>query len=389
MKTRPHPGISGLAALCLGILLSGCDPQRDNPAPDATDARTEVHSLLQATDALWQRGTRLLADARQEAEGLRDAVTTFLDTPNDNNLKLVRAAWHRAHNRYQQCTLLIAFGHSNPGLFGSLQELDYQVDAWPIQPGYLDYWDVYKHSGIVNDIALPISADAIRRQHGFSDSSDVSIGYHAIAYLLWGSNGQRPISDFQHQQSPSPNLPADPNSNADTQPSGLSSIELPNSRRRTLLKLLSELLIDDLHRFHQQWQFANSSLNKNYHNLGPHSRQQLILSASATLLNLELPTGTDTNEMQHNRFAGNHVQIWQARLEGLQQLLRVGEPPLIEVLLAADQGQQWQAQLQALQSGLAQLSAISGDTEQAAVLQTQVKAALQAARALIKADKPG
>jgi len=389
METATNTGKYALATLALWALLSGCEPQSEAPTPDAANSQVEDTSLLQATDALWQRGTSLLAEARDEAKGLRDAITTFLDTPSDENLSLVREAWHRAHNRYQRCALLIAFGHSNPGLFGNLQELDYPVDAWPIQPGYLDYWDVYQHSGIVNDIALPISADAIRRQHGFSDSSDVSLGFHAIAYLLWGGDGQRPVSDYHPLQNPGSRPPVDQRSDADTQPSGLSSTEQPNNRRRTLLKLLSELLIDDLQRFHLQWQFANSSLNKNYHNLGADSRQQLILSASTTLLSLELPAAVESGAAQHNRFAGSHEQVWQARIEGLQQLLQVGNPPLIEVMLTADQRLQWQAQLQTLHVGLEQLSRASGDAEQTAMLQTQVKAALQQARALIKADKPG
>ena len=59
--------------------------------------------------------------------------------------------------------------------FAALDDFRQLLDTHPIQPGYLDYFDVYTHSGIVNDIAVPITASAIRAQHGLTESLNVSV----------------------------------------------------------------------------------------------------------------------------------------------------------------------------------------------------------------------
>src|SRR5690606_17067548 len=176
-----------------------------------------------------------------------------------------RDAWRRAHNAYMEFQLLSALSGSNPGLFGALAEYDFALEAWPIQPGYLDYFDVYSHSGIVNDMALPLTAEAVREQHGLTDSSDVSIGFHALEYLLWGENGERPLADF---------APATPD--AAQEEAGMRTVDLPSNRRRALLRLLSQLLMDDLREFKQAVENPNGLLRRAYLTLPPESRVELL-----------------------------------------------------------------------------------------------------------------
>lgn len=220
---------------------------------------------------------------------------------------------------------LISFGSINPGLFQQIKAAISWIDNHPIQPGYLDYFDVYKHSGIVNDIAIPITAEAIRSQHGFSDNSDVSLGFHAMAYLLWGENGQRPASDFLTPETLT----------REQQLNGLKLVDLPNHRRATLLQLQAALLLDDLKALHYKFQHQASALNGAYLSLMPRSRIQLWQQSSLDVLNkimaqpfMRQPEtgGTHSDNSApmgsgHNQFAREELQAIQATLHGMNQLL--------------------------------------------------------------------
>ena len=146
------------------------------------------------------------------------AVVTFLDAPGDNSQKVAQDAWLTCHDRWLLTHVDFMFNVREAVL------LEYQVAAWPITPGYIDSQPDYPHSGIVHDLTLPVNADNLREQHGFSDPDEVALGLHVIEYLLF----KRPLFDF------------DPGLASDTQ-----SAEIV-LRRRTLLRLAAEMAVADL-----------------------------------------------------------------------------------------------------------------------------------------------
>ncbi|MGH1372688.1 MAG: imelysin family protein, partial [Cellvibrionaceae bacterium] len=229
-----------IALLSIIILLAGCEKQSDQPAQDAEETAPSAphiapQALAQITTRTWQQGREITQTIEPALLALQRATQTLTADPSELNLTNARKQWHQAHQQLMRLQPFFTLGHINPGLFKQLEHAQWQLDAWPIEPGYIDYFDVYKHSGIVNDIALPVTADAIRQQHGFSSDSDVAIGMHAIAYLLWGEKQQRPASDFA-AQAPS----------ASEQKNGLGGADLPPRRRGALLNLLLSLILDDL-----------------------------------------------------------------------------------------------------------------------------------------------
>ncbi len=381
--TRLRAWTTPLLALSLGLLLAvlgGCEKKPDRSPTAQSTASSDNVDKLSATEAIWALGSETLASAHSDAETLRDRITAFLSEPNSDTLELARKQWHRAHNRYQQAAIFVAFASSNPGLFNALKDLQDPLDSWPLQPGYLDYFDVYTHSGIVNDIAVPITAKAIRRQHGFSDDSDVSLGYHAISFLLWGQDGQRPAKDYQAITLVS----------AEQRQAGLSSTDLPNNRRRALLKLLSELLIDDLERFHRHWHFAKSTLHMNYQALGADARLQLLQAAALALLD-QLRDGLSAAQTggsgadsppEHNQFAGQSPATLASKLMGLQTMLEHGEPAVISWLLEESEQQQWQAQLEVARTQLAAMPGLLTNAEREQI--DKLQQSLTAAAALLQ-----
>jgi len=341
---------SSLTLALLGSLLA-CTEKPTPSLNTETETRETSEAATQALEDAslhaWQLGTASLQDAAYSLQALQKAIVTLLLERSEESLTLARQQWHKSHNRYQNSAIFLAIGESNPGLFGHLQSLTFNLDAWPIQPGYIDSYGVYTHSGVVNDITVPLNAEAIRRQHGFSDDSEVTLGFHAIAYLLWGENGERRASDFSETKS---------NINLDTVPA-----DLPANRRRVLLQLQAQLLVDDAHVLLKHWQFSKGQLKSQYEALAAGSRIELLQAAAAHLLqNLIQPlfeqaqgieaAAAENSERAHNRFAGNTRSMAAAAIDGLDRLF--ADPTLASAIILEGERAEWQTLLGELQTRL-------------------------------------
>ncbi len=142
-----------------------------------------------------------------------------MQTPTDATLAAAREAWLAARVPYQQ-TEVFRFG--NP----IVDEWEGRVNAWPLDEGLIDYVAVATYGDssdenafyAANVIANPkltiggktidastIDAALLGSLHEIDEvEANVSRGYHAIEFLLWGQDlngtgpgkGQRPASDY-------------------------------------------------------------------------------------------------------------------------------------------------------------------------------------------------
>lgn len=310
------------------LSLLACEQkQEESPplVPFEAEPSSDTAAVDRHTQDAWLQGISLVDASLAQARQLRNAVEELLREPTDDTLENARQAWHHSHNAYLTLELFTALGSSNAGIFGGLGEYDFAIEAWPIQPGYLDYFDVYTHSGIVNDTAMPLTAEALREQHGLTDSADVSLGFHALEYLLWGENGQRPANDYEESKLTSEQAAAE-----------LREVDLPNNRRRVYLRLLANLLLDDLEAYKNAVENPNSLVRRSYLALHPYSRVQVfagaaqaMLSHHRDLLQAQLEShveneGRTAEDLQHSPFAGGNPQHLIQSLSSLRLVL-VGE----------------------------------------------------------------
>lgn len=311
------------AFLLLSILLTGCE---QSDAPDTSSTSDTPASTLAPAEGMdlstrysWALVSAWPQQIAPQFQALQTAVTALVESPSDDTLQQAREQWQLAHNQLQQLALLFSLGDTSPSLFAQLRQAHFLLDAWPIEPGYLDYFDAYSHSGLVNDIVINIDEPSIRDQHGFTSSYDVSLGMHAIAYLLWGENHRRPASDF---------MPTTPN--ALQQQSGVKARDLPNQRRAALLSLQAELLIEDMKALSYKLSQPASGLNSTYAKLPPQAQLHLWRESVQHLLSRvqqQLPvTQNDLPEEseepgQHNAFAGGQGELLAATIDGLKPVL--------------------------------------------------------------------
>lgn len=306
-------------------------------------------SILPRTEAAWLKGIGFANEGIAESDVLRDTVQDFLQNPDKNSLQAAREQWLISHETFAQLGLFITLGHNNPGLFGQLLPTNFFIDAQPISPGYLDYFDVYKNSGIVNDIAVPLTAQTLRKQHGFSDPSEVSIGFHAIEYLLWGETGNRLADDY---------IAIDALDDSQIS-AGIRIIDLPNNRRRVLLNLLSVILVDDINKLKRQLENPADLIRLNYSALTPQSRMQLLQAAGYTLLTHQIEwldnlkpiknakdtsneiendgASSDDDAINHSEFSDEGPNLLLAQLQTIENILFDQEIGFLPWILSSEQ----------------------------------------------------
>ncbi|XOV86088.1 MAG: imelysin family protein [Pseudomonadota bacterium] len=165
------------------ITLSGCDrpPEPEPQVPAFSPGSADEAQIGSQVDVLVRRQ---LDHVGVTNAGLRRAAEAFLAAPDAENRLLLQTAWREAHLAFASLRVLPPFGAD--------VELLFEVDAWPMEPGFLDSLDGYPESGIVNDPTLTIDAATIAGQHGITDPGEVSLGYHPLEYYAF----VRPVTDF-------------------------------------------------------------------------------------------------------------------------------------------------------------------------------------------------
>jgi len=160
----------------------------------------------------------MYGDSVAGAERLKAAVDAFLAAPSQAGLARAREAWIAARVPYMQ-TEVFRFGNKE------VDEWEGRVNAWPLDEGLIDY--VAPSYGEASDenplyTANIIASRSLRVGETTHDlgtityalleslheaggvEANVTIGYHAIEFLLWGQDlngtgpgaGNRPFTDY-------------------------------------------------------------------------------------------------------------------------------------------------------------------------------------------------
>lgn len=192
--------------------------------------------------------------AAAAVKSMNQSIAQFLSSPTDQNRQSMGAGWKNAHTAF----LAISTGtFTESSSEDALKSLAYRLDAWPIQPGYIDSIEYYPTSGIVNDITVDLSTESLRQQHGFSDAEEIILGFHPLEYLIFAngtidyqlsdqrgpvetsSQGNAQSGNIKFETGPGFAMEDNPDSGSDAIPAAEpENLQIPVRRRRTLLDLL-------------------------------------------------------------------------------------------------------------------------------------------------------
>jgi putative iron-regulated protein len=236
---------------------------------------------------------------------LRKAVQAFVEQPSSDALAAARNAWRAARETYGQTEAFRFYG----GPIDDERGPEGRLNAWPIDESFVDGVKTKPTAGIINNRKISITKKTLASYNERGGEENIATGWHAIEFLLWGQDfndqgpGDRSFEDFVDGKTP----------NAD--------------RRREYLRVVSDLLIDDLRYLVNAWapnaktnyrvRFERGgieSMRKMFAGLGSLSRGELAGER------LEVALASQDQEDEHSCFSDNTHRDVVANTLGIQNV---------------------------------------------------------------------
>ena len=316
------------------LLLAGCsdnaaEPQIVETAAEAAPCSFELLNpelSASAKEIALEYVQQIDTDFKQagiEIEKFQSSIATLTDQTNIENLSLSKQAWLNAHSAYELTTLHRYYVTQLMGEQDSLalMQLQYQINHWPIVPGYIDYVDGYPDSGIVHDINVNLNADSLREQHGSFDVSEVTLGFHAIEFLLWGYDADsvaRPATDFDAVLELTPKEIE----------SGYTLEQLSNNRRRLFLSVVVDTLVKDFLALQSLWLAEEPSISQRIESISGTELIVILADSMSAMLTQELLQRSlypmlngDFVESVQSPYSRSTQNAVSSQLSGLERLL--------------------------------------------------------------------
>ena len=194
----------------------------------STDANAYKYDATAQIDAYIDLVYSSYKKASDEAYLLQQAVDAFLGQPTEETLKAARKAWVAARPAYLKTEAFRFYD-------GPIEKVEAEINSWPLNEAYIDYVEGKPDSGIINDAKFKLDINGLEEFNQKQDEADVTTGWHAIEFLLWGQDlsatgpGNRPYTDYIAGQG-------------------------NNDRRREYLKLVTDQLDIELHGLKEAWE---------------------------------------------------------------------------------------------------------------------------------------
>lgn len=235
-----------------------------DPQAYAFDVRPQVQNYAKLVHASY-------ANAAAQADSMRKAIRTMLDRPSADTMVAARAAWVEARPSYLVTEVFRFYGgpidvgsDGHPGP-------ESRINAWPLNEVFIDATQDQPRAGLVWDTSVTLTRESILQRDQVSDEADVTTGWHAIEFLLWGQDldpngpGNRPWQDY---------VPGQPD----------------RDRRRLYLSTITDMLVDDLRALEAAWAPDADNYRKAFLAMEPREALGRAINGVANLLGHELAT---------------------------------------------------------------------------------------------------
>ncbi|CAN5273890.1 imelysin family protein [soil metagenome] len=256
------------------------------------DARDEIAAYAKGVQASY-------AASAAAARTMATAIDAMLAKPNATTLAAARKAWVAARPAYLVTEAYRFYD-------GPIEDIEGEVNAWPMNEAFIDYVEGDPKAGIINDKS-DLSIAQLLVKNGASDESDVTLGWHAIEFLLWGQDlnangpGARPASDYVAGKG-------------------------NNDRRRQYLKLVTERLVANLGRLGGSWRAGvPDNYAATFQALEPREAIGRIFNGMAVLAGFELMSermavalDSGDQEDEHSCFSDTTHQDFVYDLKGIE-----------------------------------------------------------------------
>ncbi|MDJ0708057.1 MAG: imelysin family protein [Leptolyngbyaceae cyanobacterium MO_188.B28] len=304
---------SSLSVLAMGLSAAKVSPtpvSQLEQTPPLEIAALEGLDLSPYIDSYAELVYRNYRDSHQDALVMQQAIAEFLSQPNASTHLTAQEAWIAARQSYLQTEAFrfyegpIDFVDPDTGEEGP----EARINAWPMNEAFIDYVRGKANAGLINNPDFDVSIEEIIKNDQVTDEADVTTGWHAIEFLLWGQDfypqgpGQRSFRDFAANQG-------------------------NNNRRREYLTLVTDQLVNDLSFLKDEWKPNANNYRANFVSRDPEEVLSDIFTALATLSAFEMaseriavPLDSSNQEDEHSCFSDTTHQDFVFNAKGIKNV---------------------------------------------------------------------
>ncbi|MGY5351003.1 imelysin family protein [Wenyingzhuangia sp. IMCC45533] len=312
------------STLMLVMTLTSCNDDNDNE-PSSPPSEVTKEAFVKNYAAIVAKNYN---DSYASALEMQTKINEFIATPSASTLNNAQKAWLSARDYYGQTE---AFREANGPIDNpDLLNTEGQINAWPLEEGFIDYVSGNRgqkvQNGIIGDTEFVLTEASIlgkneELQDGESEENEdnadnITTGWHAIEFLLWGQDLN--YNSVTHM--------ADDFSKSGERPFTDYTTEVNADRRKQYLQIVTDLLIKDLKDLNDTWADGGSYRNT-FEALDEDIALTNILNGIGFISNGEVaaerldPAIADGQENEHSCFSDNTKQDMWANVNGINNVI--------------------------------------------------------------------
>ncbi|MFZ4285426.1 imelysin family protein [Variovorax sp. HJSM1_2] len=291
--------------LLSAAILAAFSVQAQTTAPAAKPAATAAATGAVTASQVSAHYAALVyanyEDTLAAAKALDTTLAEFLKAPSAEGLNKARKAWLDAREFYGQTEAFRFYA----GPIDDKNGPEGRINAWPMDEAYVDYVKDKPKAGIINNPKVKITKKGLTALNERDGEENIATGWHAIEFLLWGQDlsdtgpGNRSFEDFVDGKV----------ANAD--------------RRRTYLKIVSELLVDDLTYITKAWAPNAKNYRAKFEKSGNDALRRMLVGVGSLSRGelagerIEVALASQDQEDEHSCFSDNTHRDIVANAQGI------------------------------------------------------------------------
>ena len=282
------------------LLLNSCSDDNGASSSSKVSKKQVIANYADIASANYHK-------AYNDAVVLETAINTFTENPTDANFTAAKDQWKVARESYGTTE---AFRFAN-GPIDDENGPEGLLNAWPLDENFVDYVEGATDTGIINatEIYPTITKELLEGLNENGGEKNISVGYHAIEFLLWGQDltapsehlpGQRPYTDYV-----------------------IDGTASNQARRALYLNICADLLTDHLLYMVNQWK-SDGPYRTTFLALPENEAIKNMYLGITTLVMAELPIermevalGNADQEDEHSCFSDNTHRDIYLNLKGV------------------------------------------------------------------------
>ncbi|MDB5893241.1 MAG: iron-regulated protein [Rhodoferax sp.] len=298
------------AAVVAALASLSAHAQTTVPAPASVSASTSSQAAAGAVTAAQVAAhyAHLVQanydDTLASTKAMQAAIDAFLARPSADGLAKARKAWTDAREFYGQTEAFRFYA----GPIDDKNGPEGRMNAWPMDEAYVDGVKGKPNAGIVNNLKVKITKKGLAALNERNGEENIATGWHAIEFLLWGQDlsetgpGDRSFEDFVDGKAPNAN------------------------RRREYLKVVTELLVDDLGTLAKAWAPGAKNYRARFEKSGTDAVRRMLVGVGSLSRGelagerIEVALASQNQEDEHSCFSDNTHRDIVNNAKGIQNV---------------------------------------------------------------------